>query len=103
MLWQEGQILYQECEGYKDLETKERLTIDTIFRIASMTKPITSVLAMKLFEEKKLDLNDPITEWFPQFGNMKVLKNQPEECKPLTGCKVNLEFVPATMCRPRAG
>jgi len=79
MIWQDGQVLYQECDGYKNLETKELLTADTIFRIASMTKPITSVLAMMLYEEKKLDLNDPITKWFPQFGNMKVLKNQPDE------------------------
>src|SRR6195256_6932503 len=79
MIWQDGQILYQEIDGYKNLETKESLTIDTIFRIASMTKPITSVLAMMLYEEKKLDLSDPITKWFPQFGNMKVLKNQPDE------------------------
>ena len=79
MIWQDGQILFQECDGYKNLETKELLTIDTIFRIASMTKPITSVLAMMLYEEKKFDLNDPITIWFPQFGNMNVLKNQPDE------------------------
>ena len=57
----------------------ELMTIDTIFRIASMTKPITSVLAMMLYEEKKLNLHDPITKWFPQFRNMKVLKNQPGE------------------------
>jgi len=79
ILWQDGEILFQECEGYKNLETKELLTVDTIFRIASMTKPITSVLAMMLYEEKKLALNDPVTKWFPQFGNMKVLKSQPEE------------------------
>ena len=79
IIWQDGQILYQESEGYKNLETKELLTADTIFRIASMTKPITSVLTMMLYEEKKLDLNNPITKWFPQFGNMKVLKNQPGE------------------------
>ena len=79
ILWQDGKILYQESDGYKNMETKELLTIDTIFRIASMTKPITSVLAMMLYEERKLDLNDPITKWFPQFGNMKVLKNQLDE------------------------
>lgn len=79
ILWQDGQILYQESDGYKNLETKELLTIDTIFRIASMTKPITSVLAMMMYEESKLNLNDPITKWFPQFGNMKVLKIQPQE------------------------
>src|SRR5215831_4899666 len=79
MIWRDGQILYQESQGYKNLETKELLTLDTIFRIASMTKPITSVLAMILYEENKLDLNDPITKWFPQFGNMKVRKNQIDE------------------------
>jgi len=79
IVWQEGEILYQETVGYKNLETKVLLTPDTIFRIASMTKPITSVLAMMLYEEKKLDLNDPITKWFPQFANMKVLINPPDE------------------------
>jgi CubicO group peptidase (beta-lactamase class C family) len=79
ILWQDGEILYQESDGYKNIETKELLTIDTIFRIASMTKPITSVLTMMLYEERKLNLDNPITKWFPQFGNMKVLKNQPDE------------------------
>jgi CubicO group peptidase (beta-lactamase class C family) len=44
-----------------------------------MTKPITSVLTMILWEERKLDLNDPITKWFPHFKNMNVLKNQLDE------------------------
>jgi CubicO group peptidase (beta-lactamase class C family) len=79
ILWQNGKILYQETDGFKNLETKELLTIDTIYRIASMTKPITSVLAMILYEEKKLDLTDPISKWFPQFGKMKVLINQQDE------------------------
>ena len=55
------------------------MTIDALFRIASMTKPITSVLAMMLWEEQKLDLQDPISKWFPQFRNMQVLKNQQGE------------------------
>ena len=79
MIWKDGQVIYQESHGYKNLETCELMTIDTIFRIASMTKPITSVLTMMLYEEKKLDLYDPVTKWFPQFRNMKVLKNQPGE------------------------
>ncbi|HEY6976062.1 MAG TPA: serine hydrolase domain-containing protein [Chitinophagaceae bacterium] len=76
IIWKDGQVVYQESHGYKNLETCELMTLDTIFRIASMTKPITSVLTMMLYEEKKLGLYDPITKWFPQFGNMKVLKNQ---------------------------
>src|SRR3954451_12910005 len=81
LIWKDGQVVFQESHGYKNLETHELMTIDTIFRIASMTKPITSVLAMMLYEEKKLNLDDPITKWFPQFGNMKVLKNQHGESK----------------------
>ena len=79
MIWKDGQVIYRESHGYRNVETHELMTMDTIFRIASMTKPITSVLAMMLYEEKKLNLDDPITKWFPQFSDMKVLKNQPEE------------------------
>src|SRR6476660_4750834 len=79
IIWKDGQVIYEESHGYKNLETYELMTIDTIFRIASMTKPITSVLTMMLYEEKKLDLSDPIARWFPQFTNMKVLKNPPGE------------------------
>jgi CubicO group peptidase (beta-lactamase class C family) len=79
LIWKDGQMIYQESQGYRNLETQAPMTIDTIFRIASMTKPITSVLAMILYEEKKFHLDDPITKWFPQFMNMKVLKNQSGE------------------------
>jgi CubicO group peptidase (beta-lactamase class C family) len=72
----EGKVLFQKSYGYKNLDTAELLNIDSIFRISSMTKPITSVIAMMLYEEKKLELSDPITKWFPQFSNMKVIKNQ---------------------------
>lgn len=73
LLWKNGQIVMQESYGYKDLETKDPMTGDVIFRISSMTKPITSVLALMLYEEGKLDLNDAITKWFPQFQNLKVI------------------------------
>ena len=76
IIWKDGQVRYQASHGLKNLETSELMTMDTIFRIASMTKPITSVLTMMLHEEKKLSLDDPITNWFHQFKDMKVLKNQ---------------------------
>lgn len=72
-IWKNGQILFQESYGYKNLDTRELMTQDTLFRISSLTKPITSVIVMMLYEEKKLNLSDPITKWFPQFRNMKVL------------------------------
>lgn len=73
LIWKNGQVLSRESYGYKDLETKAPMTGDVIFRISSMTKPITSVLALMLYEEGKLDLYDAITIWFPQFQNMKVV------------------------------
>jgi len=79
LLWKDGQIVYQESSGYKNLESQEPMTIDTLFRISSMSKPITSVLALILREEQKLDLSDPITKWFPQFRRMQVLKKQQGE------------------------
>jgi len=79
LIWKDGQIVFQENQGYRNMDTHELMNMDTLFRIASMTKPITSVLAMIIYEEKKLNLDDPITKWFPQFRNMKVLKNQSGE------------------------
>ena len=79
IIWKDGQVIYQRSEGYMNLQTCELMIMDAIFRIASMTKPITSVLAMMLYEEKKFNLDDPITKWFPQFSYMKVLKNQSGE------------------------
>lgn len=73
LIWKNGQVLFQESYGYKNLVTEAPMTEDTIFRISSMTKPISSLVAMMLGEEKKLSLSDPITKWFPQFKHMKVM------------------------------
>jgi CubicO group peptidase (beta-lactamase class C family) len=93
LVWKDGHVIFQESEGYKNLETYESMTIDTIFRIASMTKPITSVLAMMLYEEGKLSLSDPITKWFSQFRQMKVLKNQSEVYEDATGLITILDLL----------
>lgn len=81
LIWKDGQVIFQESRGCRNLETGEAMTMDTLFRIASMTKPITSVLAMRLYEEKKLDLNDSITKWLPQFKKMEVLKPDEDVCE----------------------
>jgi CubicO group peptidase (beta-lactamase class C family) len=61
--------------GYRDLAAKAPMQRDTLFRIASMTKPVTSVAAMMLVEEGRLKLDDPITRWIPELANMQVLKD----------------------------
>ena len=75
-----GRVVHLEAQGLRDIQSKEKMTADTIFRIASMTKPITSVAAMMLYEEGKFQLNDPISKWLPEFKNPKVaLVTRPDE------------------------
>jgi CubicO group peptidase (beta-lactamase class C family) len=73
LVWRGGEIAQLETLGLRNIEKALPMTRDTLFRIASMTKPVTSVAAMILIEEGKLTLTDPITEWAPEFKNMRVL------------------------------
>jgi len=68
-----GRVAWFEAVGMRDPQTKTPMTKDTIFRIYSMTKPITSVAAMILVEDGKLALGDPVSKYIPQLGKtMKV-------------------------------
>src|ERR1700744_4337111 len=75
LIWRKGQEIQFNALGQRDIEAGKPMTRDTLFRIASMTKPITSVAALMLLEEGKLKLDDPITKWAPEFAGMQVLKN----------------------------
>ena len=68
-----GKVAHLETFGWQDLETRQPITEDTIFRIYSMTKPITSVAVMMLCEEGKLRLSDPVSHHVPQFKDRKVM------------------------------
>ncbi len=67
-----GKIVMFESFGFRDKEAKAPMTNDTIFRIASMTKPIVSVAAMMLMEEGKLSLADPVSKYIPAFAETQV-------------------------------
>ncbi len=69
---QSGEIILDECLGYSDIEKKSPLKRDSVFRIASMTKPITAVAALVAEERGFFSLNDNISRHFPQFSDMKV-------------------------------
>jgi len=75
LIWRRGEELQFNALGHRNIETGAPMTRDTLFRIASMTKPITSVAALMLMEEGKLRLDDPISKWMPEFSDMKVLKD----------------------------
>lgn len=69
MVLQQGrEVCYYE-NGYRDKEAKKNLTRDTIFRLYSMTKPVTAVAVMMLLEEGRLDLLDPVADYFPSYQN----------------------------------
>ena len=67
-----GRVAYAEAFGWRDREAKAPMELDAIFRIASMTKPLTSVAAMILAEEGKLQIAAPLAEYLPEFSNRTV-------------------------------
>lgn len=67
-----GQVAHLKCFGMMDLGTARSMKPDTIFRIYSMTKPITSVGLMMLFEQGLVRLTDPVTKFMPEFRTVKV-------------------------------
>lgn len=70
-----GDIVQAEAIGWSDIEAKRPMRSDTLFRIASMTKPITSAAAMMLIEEGKIALADPIARWVPELADLRVLRD----------------------------
>jgi CubicO group peptidase (beta-lactamase class C family) len=86
-----GKIAYQEAFGMADVETGKPMRLDTIHRIYSMTKPITSVAVMMLYEEGKFQLNDPVGKYLPEFAKMQVAIDEKD---PQTG-KPTLKTAPA--------
>ena len=69
---QNGKILHYEVAGSSDIESGKALTKDNVFRMASMSKPITGVAILMLIDQGKISLNDPLSKYIPQFKNMRV-------------------------------
>ena len=71
----EDEIIFEKAYGIKNPETNEKYNTNDIFRIASMTKAITSVGVLKLWEEGKIGLDDPINKYIPKFENIEILES----------------------------
>lgn len=75
-----GEVAYFESQGVMDLEGRKPMQKDTIFRLASMTKPVTSLAVMMLHEEGRFLLDDPVSKFLPEFKSLKVaIANAPNE------------------------
>lgn len=83
MVLRKGKIAYFEAFGYQDQGKNIPMTRDSIFRIASMTKPFVALATMMLVEEGKIQLFDPVTKYLPEFKDLKVgvEKKNPETGK----------------------
>jgi len=79
-----GQIAHYESYGYQDLENQVPMQKDTIFRIFSMTKPVTGVALMMLHEEGKFSLDDAVERHIPELANLQVAKEDGPDGVPMT-------------------
>jgi CubicO group peptidase (beta-lactamase class C family) len=78
MIARRGQVLHFERFGMMDIEAGKSMQSDTIFRIHSMTKPITSVAVMMLYEQGDFQLKDPVSRFIPGFKDVRVFVNSTE-------------------------
>ncbi len=70
-----GDVVQSDAIGWSDIETRTPMRPDTLFRIASMTKPVTSAAALMLVEEGRIALDDPIARWVPELAAPRVLRD----------------------------
>jgi CubicO group peptidase (beta-lactamase class C family) len=75
LVWRNGEVIHASAVGWRDIDGRLPVERDTLFRVASMTKPITSTAALMLFEENRFALDDPIIRWAPEFADMRVLRS----------------------------
>jgi CubicO group peptidase (beta-lactamase class C family) len=73
LVLRDGKPVYEHAVGWRDKEAGQKMTMDTIFRIASQSKALTSVAILELMEEGKLTVNDNAGKWIPTFGKTTVL------------------------------
>lgn len=79
LIWHAGQVIEFDTVGWRDVSLRAPVERDTIFRLASMTKPITSVAALILVEDGRLKLSDPLTRWLPEAAKLSVLRRPGSE------------------------
>ena len=72
LVMRDGHVVYEEAIGFSERATGTPMTLDTRFWLASMTKPVTSVAAMMLIEEGRVDLSAPVAKYLPELDDLTV-------------------------------
>src|SRR4051812_4259527 len=75
LVWRNGRVVQTAMAGRRDLTTNLPVERDTIFRLASMTKPVTAVAALTLYDEGRFALDEPIAHVAPEFAGLQVLRD----------------------------
>jgi CubicO group peptidase (beta-lactamase class C family) len=83
LIFEKDKEVYYNAFGYADREAKKPMDRNTIVQIYSMTKPITGVALMTLYEEGKFELDDPLSKYAPEFADMKVYKSEDANGNPV--------------------
>lgn len=73
LVWHAGRVVQVNELGYRDIRAHLSMQRDTVFRIASMSKPVTVAAAMTLLEEERFGLDDPVARWLPEIADLRVL------------------------------
>ena len=89
MVERKGKTVHLNKCGYRDLAQRKPIEYDTLFRIYSMTKPVTSVALLMLLEQARFQLNDPIHKYLPEFKNVKVMDAQGKLHSPNTDIAIH--------------
>lgn len=92
LIARDDKIIYQRAFGFSDREKSEEMSLDNIFRFASMSKPITSTAVMQLIEQGKLSTDDPLSKFIPEFASVKVLKTFNEKDSTFTTVPIEREI-----------
>ena len=94
-----GKLVMLEAYGWRDKAANVAMTTDTIFNIASMTKPMTAVGALMLYEQGKILIDDPLSKYFPKFASMRVaVRDANGEPRPPTPCRPTARSRSRTRC-----
>jgi len=103
LIMRHGVIVYEETFGEQDMVTKTPMDLNSIFRIYSMTKPITSAAVMMLWEQGYFKLDDPISLYIPEFSKMKVAVDNEDQSEILSLEKPKREITIQDLLRHTSG
>lgn len=90
LLMRGGEVVYSNWTGYADIDARKKWNVDTIARFYSMTKPVTSLALMTLYEQGLFHLDDPVEEFIPEFKDIRVLRSNAQTIDDTEPAKVKL-------------